>query len=271
MHAAERASKPLTLAAVRPAWTRVAVTAAVAALFALPLLALVVRAFADAWRAPDLLPQRWGTRGFDVAFGDGAAAGALWTSLGVAGVTTVLALVLAWPAARVLGERRLRHPGAVVLVLALPLLVPPYAVGTGLTEWFLRLGLADTVAGLVLAHLTLMLPYAVLLLLSGFTPDVRRTEEMASAAGLSPVQRLAWVTAPSLAPTLAATAFVSFLVSWSQYGTSLAVAPTRPTLPVIMLPYVGPDPQVASALALLFLAPAVLVLLVTIRAGRAAR
>jgi putative spermidine/putrescine transport system permease protein len=249
----------------------IAATGVVAALFALSLGALVVRAFADAWRAPELLPQRWGTRGFDVAFADGSAAAALATSVVVAGATTALALVLAWPAARVLGERRLRRPGAVFLLLALPLLVPPYAVGTGLTEWFLRLGLAGNAVGLVLAHLALVLPYSVLLLLSGFTPELRRAEEMARAAGLAPHQRLAWVTVPCLRPTLAATALVSFLVSWSQYGTSLAVAPTHPTLPVIMLPYIGPDPQVAAALALLFLAPALLALLATTRAMRLAR
>lgn len=249
----------------------ITVTALVAALFAAPLAALVVRAFADAWRAPGVLPQQWGTRGFDVAFGQGGAAAALGTSLAVGAATAALALALAWPAARVLGERRFRHPGAIFLLLALPLLVPPYAVGTGLTEWFLRLGLTGSGAGLVLAHLTVTLPYAVLLLLSGFTPEVRRAEEMARAAGLSPTQRLAWVTVPCLRPTLAATALVSFLVSWSQYGTSLAVAPARPTLPVIMLPYVGPDPQVASALALLFLAPAVLALVATTHAMRVRR
>jgi putative spermidine/putrescine transport system permease protein len=258
-------------ARVRGAPPGVAATGVVAALFALPLCPLVVRAFADAWRAPGLLPQRWGTRGFDVAFGDGGAAAAFATSVVVAGATTGLALVLAWPAARVFGERRLRHPGAVFLVLAMPLLVPSYAVGTGLTEWFLRLGLTGGAAGLVVAHLTLVLPYSVLLLLSGFTPEVRRAEDMARAAGLSPHQRLAWVTVPCLRPTLAATALVSFLVSWSQYGTSLAVAPTRPTLPVIMLPYIGSDPQVAAALALLFLAPAVLALVATTRAMRLAR
>jgi putative spermidine/putrescine transport system permease protein len=92
---------------------------------------------------------------------------------------------------------------------------------------------------------------------------------MARAAGLSGVERLRWVTVPALRPTLAAAALVSFLVSWSQYGTSLAVAPEQPTLPVLLLPFVGADPQAAAALSLLFLAPALLALLATVRAMRA--
>lgn len=243
----------------------------VAGVVVLPLLALVVRALADVWRSPALLPQRWGTRGLDVAFAGGEAFAALGRSLGVAALTTVTALVLAWPAARVLGERRLRRPAPLLVLLAMPLLVPPYAVGVGLTEWFLRLGIDGAPAGLVLAHLVLVLPYAVLLLSSGFTPEARRAEDMARAAGLGPGQRLAWVTMPLLLPTLSATALVAFLVSWSQYGSSLAIAPGAPTLPVVMLPFVGSDPQVAATFALLFLAPAIAALALTTRAMRSAR
>lgn len=235
----------------------------------LPLGVLLLRAFADSWRAPALLPQRWGTRGFDVALGEGPGT-ALVTSAAVGLVTTLVALVIAWPAARVLGERRLRHPVPVFLLLALPLLVPPYAVGSGLTEWFLRLGLTDTLAGLALAHLAVVLPYSVLLLLSGFGPGLRALEEMGRAAGLSGVQRLRWVTLPVARPTVAAAALLSFLVSWSQYGTSLAVAPARPTLPVVLLPFVAADPQAAAALSLLFLAPALVALVAAVRAMRPA-
>lgn len=247
-----------------------AATVAVGAAIVLSFGALLVRAFANVWRAPALVPQRWGVRGFDVAFAGGGAASALATSLAVGAVSTVVALVLAWPAARVLGERRLRHPAAVFLLLAMPLLVAPYAVGAGLSEWFLRLGLSGTLPGLALAHLTFVLPYAVLLLLSGFGPDLRDLEEMGRAAGLSAWQRLRWVTVPALRPTLAAAALVAFLVSWSQYGTSLAVAPTRPTLPVLLLPYIGSDPQVAAALSLLFLVPALLALVIAVRTIRSA-
>jgi putative spermidine/putrescine transport system permease protein len=238
------------------------------ALFVLPLAALTARAFADVWRAPALLPQRWGWRGFDAAFAGDDAIPALLASVGAGVATSLLALALAWPAARVLGERRLRHPAPVFLLLAMPLLVPPYAVGIGLSEWFLRLGVTGAPAGLVLAHLAVVLPYTILLMLSGFGPEVRGLEEMARAAGLSGGKRLRWVTVPALRPTLAAALLASFLVSWSQYGTSLAVAPEQPTLPVLLLPFVGADPQVAAALSLLFLAPALLALLVAVRAMR---
>jgi putative spermidine/putrescine transport system permease protein len=242
----------------------------VVALTVAPLAVLVVRALADVWRAPALLPQSWGLRGFAYAFSATAGAGpALVTSVVVGVATTALALLLGWPAARVLGERRLARPGPAFVLLALPLLVSPYATGTGLTIWFLRLGLADSYLGLVLAHLVYVLPYVVLVLAPGFGPSIREREEAAATLGAGPLQRLVRVTVPATAPALAAAALLGFIVSFSQYGTSLAIGAGLPTLPLVLLPFVGSDPQLAAALAVLFLVPAVAVLAVSARAARA--
>lgn len=236
------------------------------AIFGLPLVALVLRAFADAWRAPALLPQQFGTRGFDVAFDAGDA---IVLSLVVGGLTTAICLALAWPAARVLSGRRLPYFGLVALGIAMPLLMPQYLAGFGLTEWFIRLRIDGTVGGLVAVHVLFSLPYAILILISGFTTEVDSLEEMAKSAGANRLQRLRWVTIPSLAPTLAAAALLSFLVSWAQYGSSLAVGGGRATLPIEMLPYVRNDAQIAAAFAIIFVIPAIAALMLAARSQRA--
>ncbi|MBJ7454313.1 MAG: ABC transporter permease subunit, partial [Blastococcus sp.] len=231
----------------------------IAAAALLPPLTLLLRAAADEWRSPALVPQRLGTRGVEAAFADASLAGdAIRNSLVVGVVVTLLALLIAWPAARVIGERRLRRPGPVWVLLGLPLLVPPFATGSGLAEWFIRIGIADTLAGLVIAHLVPVLPYVVLILASGFGPDVRDLEEAAAVNGAGPVRRLAVVTLPALAPVLAVAALLGFLVSWSQYGLSLAVGGGTPMLPLLLVPYIASDPQIAAVLGLVFLVPALL-------------
>lgn len=243
------------------------------AAFVAPLGVLVTRAFADVWRAPALVPQRFGLRGMAYAFSRGAGAGdALVNSVTVALVATAVALLVGWPAARVLGERRLRRSWPVLLVVALPLLVPEFATGTGLAAWFIRLDLADTRTGLVLAHLVYVLPYVVLLLAPGFGPAVTDREEAAAILGAGPWRRLALVTIPSVLPSLATAALLGFLVSLSQYGTSLAVGGGLPMLPLVLVPFVQTDPQIASSLALLFLVPALAALAIaTTAASRAER
>ncbi len=249
-----------------------AAVAAIALAALLPPLTLILRAAADEWRSPSILPQRFGTRGIDEAFADASLAGeAIRNSLLVGLLATALALVIAWPAARVIGESRLRRPGPVWVLLGLPLLVPPFATGSGLTEWFIRLGIADSLGGLVLAHLVPVLPYVVLILASGFGPDVRELEEAAAVHGAGPVRRLALVTLPALAPVLAVAALLGFLVSWSQYGLSLAVGGGTPMLPLLLVPYIASDPQVASVLALIFLAPALVAVALSLALARGSR
>lgn len=243
-------------------------TVAVAA-YVLPLAVLVVRAGADVWRAPAVVPQRWGGRAIDyVASGPAGTLRALTTSAVVALVTVAVATVIAWPAARTIGERGIRRSGWVVVLLALPLLVPEFATGTGLASWLIRLGLADTRTGLVLAHLVYVLPYVVLVLAPAFGPAVRALEEAADSLGAGRWQRVWHVTLPAVRAPLATAVLLGALVSLSQYGTSLAVGGGRPTLPLILVPFVQTDPQVAAALALVFLVPAVGALALAVRAAR---
>ena len=85
---------------------------------------------------------------------------------------------------------------------------------------------------------------------------------------MSARQRLVYVTLPALRPVVVVAAFLCFLVSWSQYGLSLAVGAGRATLPIVLLPFVRSDPRIAAMLSLLFLAPALVALVVTVRLAR---
>jgi putative spermidine/putrescine transport system permease protein len=248
---------------------RIALPLAVVVVVVVPLAGLALRAFADVWRAPAVLPQELGLRAVEAVASEGIE-DALANSLGVALAATLVALALGWPAARAIAAAGRLRP-ALLITVALPLLVPPYTVGTGLAEWMLRLGLADTHAGLVLAHLVYVLPYAVLVLTAAFTRHVRELEEAARTLGAGRARRLVHVTVPAVAPTLAVAAMLCFTVSWSQYGTSLAVGGGLPTVPIVLVPFAQSDPQVAAALSLVFLAPPLLALAAAARAGRTTR
>ncbi|MGI8875964.1 MAG: ABC transporter permease [Egibacteraceae bacterium] len=247
---------------------RVAV-GALAVLYAAPFGLLVVRAAADVWRYPAIVPQQLGTRGLGQVLSTSASAWpALGNSLLVALVTTALALAVGWPASRVLARGTPRVRAWLLVLIALPLLVPPLAVGHGLSTWLLRWGFADSLVGLVAAHLVYVLPYVALLLAAGFTSRVIRLEEAAATLGAGRASRLRHVTLPAVAPMLAFALLMGFLVSWSQYGTSLAVAGATPMLALLLVPFVQHDPQVASTLTLLFIAPPLLALAVAARWGQ---
>lgn len=237
-----------------------------AALAVAPLLVLPVWAAADAWRAPALWPQELGLRAAELVVDPATGLpGAVATSLFIGLATTTLAIALGWPVARLVADERGAARWALLLTLFLPLLVPPYAAGFGLTAWLLRLGLGGTVGGVVISHLFVVLPYVVLVLAAGFGRRTTALEEAAALLGAGWWQRLRLVTVPAVAPVLAVAALLGLVVSWGQYGTSLAVGGGRLTVPLVLLPFVGTDPQVAAALAIVFLLPPIVALVAVVR------
>ncbi len=231
------------------------------------VLGLVVRAAADVWRAPRLVPQDVGLRGISAVSSDPALREATATSIGVAIAAALLALPLAWPAARAVASRR--GGASLLVVLALPLLVPGYAVGTGLAVLLLRIGVPDGLPSLLIAHLPIVLAYEIAVLAPAFGDRLARLEEAGAVLGAGAVARFRLVALPTLATAAASAALVGATASLAQYGTTLVVGAGATTLPLLLVPFVQADPQIAATLALLLAAPAVLGIVLS--SGRGAR
>lgn len=251
-------------------WRR-AVDALVATAVLVPFLALVVQAAADRWQGGALIPQAVGWRGVRLAAGDPILVRAVGASLVVGAVVAVAAVVLAWPAARYLGRTGSRAGWA---LLAAPLLVPPLVLGDGLTAWLPAVGLRGGYAAIAVAHLPASIAYAALALVPAFGPELDELDATAAVLGASPARRLVEVVVPAARRHLLLALALAFTVSWSQYATSLTVGGGRAMLPLVLVPFVRRDPQVAAVLSLVFLAPPVLTLAAAARAagrGRAHR
>lgn len=241
----------------------------------LPVLPLAIWSFAHGWRFPALLPQEASLDGWAIALSDraGVLQSFALTAL-IAAATTLIALVIGLPAGRALGLYRFRGKGLVTLLLVAPAVVPGIAVVFGLHGVFLRLGLTGTIAGVILAHLVPVLPYVTLVLAAVFARFDPAFEDQARSLGATPLQCLLRVTLPAIWPGLLTAALFAFLVSWSQYLLTLAVGGGRvQTLPLLLFSSASAGRNdVTAAMALLYILPGVLVLIVTARqiTGRSA-
>ncbi len=228
-----------------------------------PFLLLPVQAVADQWRAPNIVPQRFGWRGFTTVFEDGLLVESLTNSAVVGVLAAVIGVAFAWPTARGLSE--LASARSIWLAILLPLLLPPLVIGEGLRVWFLRLGLADSILGIVLAHLVFVVPYATLVLAPGFTPELRSRESAAMVLTGDRTQRFWNITRPAMKRQLALALALGFTISWGQYGTSLGVGAGVPMLPLLLVPLVRSDPQVAAVLDLVLITPPLVALAISQR------
>ena len=68
-------------------------------------------------------------------------------------------------------------------------------------------------------------------------------------------QRFFSVTLPALRRQLALALALGFTISWAQYGTSLGVGGGVPMLPLLLVPFIRSDPQVAAVLDVILIVP----------------
>jgi putative spermidine/putrescine transport system permease protein len=248
---------------------RYAVTALIVLAVGLPFYQLLVWSLSHRWFYPGLLPQQWGLRAWTYVFGTAGTQilRAVFESLAVATVTAAVSLVVGVPAGRALGLYAFRGKDLVSVLLILPIIVPPLSVAMGLHLWFIRLGLAESFAGVVLVHLTFSLPYSVFVMwgvFSNYNPDF---EDQARSLGATTAQVLWRVMGPMTLPGMTAALLFSFLLSWSQYLATLIIGGGKiATLPIILFALMtSGDRPVAAAVSLVFVLPAFLALVFSAR------
>lgn len=164
--------------------------------------------------------------------------------------TTALVIVIA--VAGAYGLVRFRFPGrALVAHLVLfTYMLPAVVLLLPLYLMLSRLGLANSLAGLVLAYTTFALPFALWLLrsfLAGIPIDL---EQAAMIDGASRLAAFIEVVLPQALPGIISTALFSFILSWNEYLYALVFinVDDRKTLPPGVLTMLNQNQNIEWAL-----------------------
>ena len=181
----------------------------------------------------------------------------LATSASIGVAVTGLALLVGVPAGRALGVYAFRGRRVVQVLLLAPAVVPPLAVLLGTHVVFLRLGLADSIAGVVLVQLVPAVPYVTVVMAGAFARYDVGHEDQARMLGAGAVRTAVSVTLPALRSSLAAAALFAFLISWSEYVLTLLIGGgVVRTLPLLLFAHLRTaDYTEAAAVAVLLAAP----------------
>ncbi len=245
------------------------VAAGVIVVVLLPFVPLVMWSLSDRWFYPELWPRQWGLRAWQYVFSTAGTQilGGLWQSVGVAATVSCISVGIGMPAGRALGLFDFRGKDLVAVVLILPVIVPPLCVAMGLHLWFIIIGLAGSFLGVVLVHLTFCLPYAVFVMWGIFSNYDPAYEEQARSLGAPAWKVLVRVTLPLTFPGIIVAGLFAFLLSWSQYLSTLIIGGGKvATLPILLFALMGSgDRPVAAAVSIVFVAPAMLALLFSAR------
>lgn len=166
---------------------------------------------------------------------------ALFLTLQLALVVTLLLLVIGTPLAWWLSRTRARAKPVVEALVALPLVLPPTVIGFYLLIalnpnaaigrfWLEMTGdtLTFSFAGLVIGSLIYSLPFMVQPLQSAFEASTKAPMELAASLGASPLNAFFTVAVPSSARGFLTAIVLSFAHTLGEFGVVLMVGGNIP-------------------------------------------
>ena len=239
----------------------------------LPIIVLLVWSFAHRWLWPNVVPESIGGRAWAYVFSPAAMVGrAFLNSTVIALFVTMICVALGVPAGRAIGMSGPKRRGLLTAVILIPIIVPSIAVAMGLHVIMIRLRLTESIAGVVIVHLIPALPYMIAVMSSVFSGFNANMELQARSLGAGPLDAFFRVTVPSVLPGIVTGALFAFLISWTQYILTLLIGGGRvQTLPVLLFAFASAgDTAVTAALSIVFLLPALIILVFTGRYIRGA-
>lgn len=225
--------------------------AAVCILF--PLGIIFLWSITDHWRFPDLLPQSFGLRGMTAIFGKDVLP-VLSSSIGISTAVALLSTVIGLMTARAVVFYEFKLKRAVKFLNLLPLIIPAMSFVFGVHLFFIKAGLSDTVAGVILIHLICGLPYSVNILCDLTASVGKGLEEQACLFGASEPRAFFEISFFALWPGMMTSFCMAYIISFSQYFITLIIGGgTVKTLSTVMVPLIqSGDRTLSGAYSIVF-------------------
>lgn len=176
----------------------------------------------------------WSTRWYAALLEDAALVDAAWVSLRVALVSATAATVLGTLAALALVRfGRFRGRLALGALIYAPIVMPEVITGLSLLLLFVAVGLDRGVWTVTIAHTTVTMCFATLIVQSRLVSFDFSLEEAAQDLGSTPVRAFVTVTLPLIWPAVASAWILAFTLSLDDLViASFTTGPGATTLPI---------------------------------------
>lgn len=225
---------------------------AVNAVIVLYLLAPIIVVVATAFTAtayPVFPPEGFTLRWFEKFLATPEFVESIRISAMLATASTLVAAVLGTSSALALARFRIPGKATISALLLSPILFPTIVLGLALLVFSNRIGLSGTFLNLVCAHVVLITPFVirmVMVSLARFDPAV---EEAARNLGAGRWRTFLHITLPLIRPGVLAGSVFAFIISFDELVVTLFLtAPGLQTLPIRIYTYVeySSDPTISA-------------------------
>ncbi len=192
-------------------------------LLVIPTLIVIPMSFSDS-QYLEFPPSNWSDRWYIVYLESSKWMRATVTSLQVGVLTMLLATPLGIMAAYALFVSGHRASRAIFVLLITPIIVPVILIAIGTFYAYGRVGLNNTITGLVLAHTALAAPLVMIVITSALRNYDLNQERVARSLGATRIKAFFVITLPQIKFSIVTAALLSFLTSFDEVIIAIFVS-----------------------------------------------
>lgn len=206
----------------RRLWLYVAATI-IMLLLVIPTFIVIPMSFSDS-QYLEFPPRTWSLRWYDEYLGSTKWMRATVTSLQVGVLTMLVATPFGTMAAYALFVSGHKATRALFLVLITPMIVPVILIAIGTFYAYGRVGLNNTITGLVLAHTAMAAPLVMIVITAALRSYDLNQEHVARSLGATRLKAFFMITLPQIKFSVVTAALLSFLTSFDEVIIAIFVS-----------------------------------------------
>lgn len=181
---------------------------------------------------PSYLPDDWTWSNFVDVWDRIPLADYLRNTLVIAGLSTLLAVAVALPAAYYTARHRFRGRRPFLLLVLVTQMFAPTALVIGIFREMKILGLTDTYLALILTNAGFNLAFSIWILHAYFSSIPVELEEAAMLDGCGRLRALTKVTLPLAVPGVITAVIFTFIAAWNEFIVALTLTTDSDTQPL---------------------------------------
>jgi multiple sugar transport system permease protein len=175
----------------------------------------------------NFVPREWTLDNYKTIFNTDEFVRALGNSIGIAVISTTIAVVLGTMAAYAIARLDFPGKGLLVGISLLIAMFPQVSLVSPLFEIERQLGIFDTWLGLIIPYITFALPLAIYTLSAFFKQIPWDLEKAAKMDGATQAQAFRRVIVPLAAPGVFTTAILVFIFCWNDFLFAISLTSTE--------------------------------------------
>jgi len=176
----------------------------------------------------------WSFVWYEEMFKDKRLHDALWNSIRVATVTSIVSTILGLLAAKAITRYYFRGKAAVTSSIMVPLVIPEIVLATALLILVNKSGIGVGLHAVTAGHILWAIPFSVLVLMSRLDGFDKNLEEAAMDLGENAWGTFKRVTFPLVLPGIVSSLLLAFVISFDEFVLAFFLTGTEVTLPVAM-------------------------------------